>query len=119
MSEENLEIVRHAVARWGAGDDDGLLDFLISISAPDIELYSRFGGLSGEPYRGHDGLRAWPVDIEENFERLDPWLDETRAAGATACLPSVGSAFGPGRAASRWLSGRAGSSNSATDCCAA
>ena len=80
MSQENVELVRRAVARWRAGDDDGLLDFLISISTPDVELYSRFGGLSGEPYRGHDGLRAWLADIQENFERLDPWLDETRMA---------------------------------------
>ena len=85
--------MRQAVARWGAGDDDGLLDFLISISAPDIELYSRFGGFGGEPYRGHDGLRAWLADIEENFERLDPWLDETRAAGDDRVLALGGISF--------------------------
>lgn len=78
MSQANVEIVREGYARW-RGDYDDLLDFLISNSAPDIEIYSRFGGFSGEPYRGHDGLRAWLVDIQENFERFDPWLDEARA----------------------------------------
>ena len=81
MSHENVEVVRRVVARWGADDYDVLLDFLISIAAPDIELYSRFGGLSGEPYRGHDGVRAWVADIRENFERFGPWLDEARAVG--------------------------------------
>jgi ketosteroid isomerase-like protein len=81
MSQENVELVRQTVARWRADDYDVLLDFLISISAPDVELYSRFGGLSGEPYRGHDGVRAWVADIRENFERFGPWLDEARAVG--------------------------------------
>ena len=87
--------------------------------APDIELYSRFGGFTGEPYRGHDGLRAWLADIQEHFERFDPWLDEARATGDDWQLPSAGSAFGRGRAASIWLSRWAGSTSSATDCCAA
>jgi ketosteroid isomerase-like protein len=81
MSQENVELVRQTVARWRADDYDVLLDFLIGISAPDIELHSRFGGLSGEPYRGHDGVRAWVADIRENFERFGPWVDEARAVG--------------------------------------
>ena len=43
MSQENVELVREGVARWRAGDYDALFEFLISSSAPDIELYSRFG----------------------------------------------------------------------------
>ncbi|MET0511014.1 MAG: nuclear transport factor 2 family protein [Thermoleophilaceae bacterium] len=93
MSHENVEIVRQGVARWRAGDDDVLLDFLISNSAPDIELYSRFGGFSGEPYRGHDGVRAWVADIRENFERFDPWLDEARAVGDDRVLAFGGIRF--------------------------
>ena len=93
MSQENVEIVRQGVARWRAGDDDVLLDFLISNSAPDIELYSRFGGFSGEPYRGHDGVRAWVADIRENFERFDPWLDEARAVGDDRVLAFGGIRF--------------------------
>ena len=93
MSQENVEIVRQGVARWRAGDDDVLLDFLITNSAPDIELYSRFGGFSGEPYRGHDGVRAWVADIRENFERFDPWLDEARAVGHDRVLAFGGIRF--------------------------
>ena len=46
MSQENVELVRQAVARWGADDYAVLLEFIVSSSAPDIELYSRFGGFS-------------------------------------------------------------------------
>jgi ketosteroid isomerase-like protein len=93
MSQENVEIVRQGIGRWRDGDDDILLDFLISNSAPDIELYSRFGGFSGEPYRGHDGVRAWVADIRENFERFDPWLDEARAVGDDRVLAFGGIRF--------------------------
>jgi ketosteroid isomerase-like protein len=92
MSQANVEIVRQGYARW-RGDYDGLLYFLISNSAPDIEVYSRFGGFSGEPYRGHDGLRAWLVDIHENFERFEPWLDEARAAGDDRVVALGGISF--------------------------
>jgi ketosteroid isomerase-like protein len=93
MSQENVEIVRQGVARWRVGDDDVLLDFLITNSTPDIELYSRFGGFSGEPYRGHDGVRAWVADIRENFERFDPWLDEARPVGDDRVLAFGGIRF--------------------------
>jgi hypothetical protein len=65
-------------ARWQAADYDRLLDFFLTNAAPDIELYSRFGGFSGEPYRGSDGVRAWLADIQENFERFTPWEAEVR-----------------------------------------
>jgi ketosteroid isomerase-like protein len=93
MSQENVELVRQGTARWRAGDYDALLEFLISSSAPEIELYSRFGGFSGEPYRGHDGVRAWVADIQENFERFEPWLDEARAVGDDRVVASGGIRF--------------------------
>ena len=93
MSQENVELLRQGYARWQGGDYDALLEFLISSSAPDIELHSRFGGFSGEPYRGHDGVRAWVAEIEENFERFDPWLDEARAVGDDRVVASGGIRF--------------------------
>lgn len=80
MSSQNVALVREAYAIWQAGDYEALLDFFLTTAAPDVELYSRFGGLSGEPYRGHDGLRTWLAEIQETFERFEPWLDEARAA---------------------------------------
>jgi ketosteroid isomerase-like protein len=77
MSQENVELVRRGFARWNEGD----YDFFFSSSTPDVELLSRFGSLTGEPYRGHEGVRAWLADIQHAFERFDLWLDEVRDLG--------------------------------------
>ena len=92
-SEANAELVREGFARWQAGDYDSLLDFFLTNTAADIELHSRFGGFTGEPYRGHDGVRAWLADIQENFERFAPWLDETVAAGDDQVVATGGISF--------------------------
>jgi ketosteroid isomerase-like protein len=92
-SEANAEFVREGFARWQAGDYDSLLDFFLTNTAADIELHSRFGGFTGEPYRGHDGVRAWLADIQENFERFAPWLDETVAAGDDQVVATGGISF--------------------------
>jgi ketosteroid isomerase-like protein len=93
MSQENVDLVRQGYARWRVGDYGLLLDFFITNAAPDVELYSRFGGFSGEPYRGHDGLRAWLAEIQENFERFEPWLDEARDAGDDRVVAIGGISF--------------------------
>ena len=81
MSQQNVDLVRDGYARWQTGDYDLLLDFFLANAAPDIELYSRLGDFMGAPYRGHDGLRAWLAEIQENFSHFAPWLDEARDAG--------------------------------------
>jgi ketosteroid isomerase-like protein len=69
--------VREYFTRWNEGD----YDFFFSSTAPDIELLSRFGSLTGEPYRGHEGVREWLADIHQSFERFDLWLDDVRDLG--------------------------------------
>jgi ketosteroid isomerase-like protein len=93
MAQANVELVREGYARWRAGGLDLALDFLLANATPDIELYSRFGGLSGTPYRGHDGLRAWLAEIQETFERFEPWLDEAREVGDGRVVASGGISF--------------------------
>ena len=77
MSHENVELVRQGFARWNEGD----YDFFLNLAAPDIELLSRFGSLTGEPYRGHEGVREWLADIRQSFERFELWLDDLRDLG--------------------------------------
>jgi hypothetical protein len=72
MSEELVALVREAFARWEQGDHDEVRDFFLANSTSDVELCSRLAGLSGETYKGHDGVRAWLDDIEANFERFTP-----------------------------------------------
>ncbi len=38
-------------------------------------------------------MRAWIADIHENFERLEPWLDEARAAGDDRVVAFGGISF--------------------------
>jgi ketosteroid isomerase-like protein len=93
MSQENVALVREGYAHFRAGDYDRLLDFLVTNAAPDVEIYSRFGGFSGEPYRGYEGLRAWLVEIQENFDRFEPWIDEARDAGEDRVIAFGGIRF--------------------------
>jgi ketosteroid isomerase-like protein len=93
VAQDNVELVREGYARWRAGDYGRLLDFFLAKAAPDIELYSRFGGLSGKPYREHDGLRAWLAEIQETFERFEPWLDEVRDVGDDRVVATGGIRF--------------------------
>ena len=93
MSQQNVELVREGYARWRAGDYDLLLDFLLANAAPDIELFSRFGGFSGAPYRGHDGVRAWLAEIQESFARFEPWLDDVRQVGDDRVVAFGGISF--------------------------
>jgi ketosteroid isomerase-like protein len=93
VAQDNVELVHEGYARWRAGDYDLLLDFLLANAAPDIEVYSRFGGFSGTPYRGHDGLRAWLAEIQETFERFAPWVDEAREVGDVRVVAIGGISF--------------------------
>jgi ketosteroid isomerase-like protein len=93
MPQQNLALVREGYDLWRAGDYDLLLDFLVANASPDVEVYSRFGGFSGKPYRGHDGLRAWLTEVQESFDRFEPWVDEVRDAGDDRVLVSGGIRF--------------------------
>ena len=93
VSQQDVELIREGYALWRAGDYERLLDFLLANATSDVEIYSRFGGFSGKPYRGHDGVRAWLAEVQENFDRFEPWVDEARDAGADRVLVSGGIRF--------------------------
>ena len=88
-----MAMVCEAFARWKAGDYESLRDFFLANSTHDVELCSRLAGVGGETYRGHDGVRAWLVDIQENFERFTPWQDEVREASADRVVATGGISF--------------------------
>jgi ketosteroid isomerase-like protein len=74
----NVERVRRAFERWNGGDHSAPLDEV----HPDAEVYTVIGGaFSGEPFRGHAGVREWLGGLDENFDRWQIDVGEIREVG--------------------------------------
>ena len=69
MSQENVEIVRRAFDAFNARD----VGELVSLSAEDCEWRPFRAQLEGIVYRGHEGVRQFLSDIDEDWEayRID------------------------------------------------
>jgi ketosteroid isomerase-like protein len=62
-------LVSEVWERWNSGDrrvDDETFH-------PEIEIHSV---LTGDVYRGHEGVHRWVAEIDEQFERWDLTIDE-------------------------------------------
>lgn len=70
MSQENLEVVRRAFATFNAR----AVDDLVGLSDPDSEWLPFRAQLEGMVYRGHEGIRQWVRDMDDDWEafRIDP-----------------------------------------------
>ena len=70
MSQDNVDIVRTAYGAFNARDIDGL----VRLSAEDCEWQPLRAQLEGIVYRGHQGVRQFVSDMDEDWEafRLDP-----------------------------------------------
>jgi len=70
MSQENVEIVRRAFDAFNARD----VDELVGLSAEDCEWRPFRAQLEGIVYRGHEGVRQFLSDIDEDWQafRIDP-----------------------------------------------
>ena len=70
MSKENLEIVRRAYDAFNARD----VDELLRLSAEDCQWVPLRAQLEGIVYRGHQGVRQFVDDMDEDWEgfRIDP-----------------------------------------------
>jgi ketosteroid isomerase-like protein len=72
----NARWVQEVFERWNGGDRSPPLERI----DPDVEISTVIGdAFQGEPFRGHEGVRAWLAGLDENFEtwRLSPeeWLE--------------------------------------------
>ena len=73
MSQEHVEIVRRGAARWRAGDHAPLARLSHQQLRSGHRAVFAVRRFQGEPDRGHNGLRAWLADIQENFEPTTDW----------------------------------------------
>jgi|SRR4051794_6165809 ketosteroid isomerase-like protein len=70
MSQANVDVVRAAYSAFNARD----VDELVSLSADDCEWQPLRAQLEGIVYRGHQGVRQFVSDMDEDWDafRLDP-----------------------------------------------
>lgn len=70
MSQKNVEVVRAAYGAFNARDVDGLL----RLASEDCEWQPLRAQLEGIVYRGHQGVRQFVSDMDEDWEafRIDP-----------------------------------------------
>jgi ketosteroid isomerase-like protein len=74
VASEQLEALRAVFERWNAGDRTIDMDTV----DPRIELHTPMATTRGGPYRGHDGVRQWLADIDDQFEVWELQVDEWR-----------------------------------------
>ncbi len=70
MSQENVEVVRRSFEAFNARD----IDELVTLFAEDCELLPFRAQLEGNVYRGHEGLRRFAREGDEDWKayRIDP-----------------------------------------------
>jgi len=70
MSQQNVAVVRRAFEAFNARDVDGL----VNMAAEDSEWLPFRAQLEGIVYRGHEGIRQFVSDMDEDWEafRIDP-----------------------------------------------
>jgi ketosteroid isomerase-like protein len=70
MSQENVEIVRRVFAAFNARD----VEELVRLFDPECEFQPFRAQLEGQIYRGHEGMRRFASDMEEDWDTylIDP-----------------------------------------------
>ena len=69
MSQENVELVRRAIAAFNARE----VEVLVSLCDPECDFLPFRAQLEGLRYRGHEGMRQFMHDIDEDWDtyRID------------------------------------------------
>jgi ketosteroid isomerase-like protein len=91
MSQENVEIVR-GIAR---ALNDGDVDYVIAHTTEDVVIVAARSAVVG-PFVGHDGVRKFFADNQQNFEVFQIHSDDVRGIGSDQIL-SIGSVHVRGR----------------------
>jgi uncharacterized protein len=78
----NLDVVRAGFAAYNAGD----VECLLAVCDPDVELVPLPSLLTGEPYRGHQGVRDYLGAISDDWSQRAVELDRLVEVGDEVVL---------------------------------
>lgn len=77
MAAVDEETVRRGIDAYNAGDVDTLLE----LSDPEVTMVPVRALLEGGEYRGHDGVRRFLADMDEDWESRRIEVDEIEQLG--------------------------------------
>ena len=87
MSEENVEIVKRAIAAYSSRDHEGMWE----LSHPEIELdWSASLGLEARVYEGRERVLGFYEHYFEIFEEIDIQPDRFIESGDWVVVPNTG-----------------------------
>jgi ketosteroid isomerase-like protein len=75
--ESEEEMARQGVDAFNRGN----VDELIERADPELRLVPLSSLLEGGEYRGHDGIRRYIADMDEDWQRREIVIDEVTDAG--------------------------------------
>jgi len=102
MSQENVEVVRRFVEAFNARD----VDLLVSLSAEDSEWRPFRAQLEGIVYEGHEGVRQFLSDMDEDWETFR--IDALEFHDRDECVAVIGRVKARGRGSSVEIESTAG-----------
>jgi ketosteroid isomerase-like protein len=74
VSAADIEIVQRGIEAYNRGDVEAVL----SVTAPDVVLVPVRALLEGGEYKGHDGVRRFMQDMDEDWAEREVEVDEIR-----------------------------------------
>jgi ketosteroid isomerase-like protein len=92
MSAEDVETITRGIEAYNAGDVDGMIE----MCDPEIRLVPIRKLLEGGEYIGHQGLRRFVADMDEDWSERGIDIAEVREAGDRLLV--LGDFYGTGRA---------------------
>ena len=92
MASDAVENVRSGIDAYNRGDAEALVE----LSDPDVTMVPIRALLEGTEYRGHEGVRRFLADMDEDWTEREVIADEMREVGGRVLV--LGSFRAVGRA---------------------
>jgi ketosteroid isomerase-like protein len=77
VSANDVKTIREGIAALNRGD----LEDMLATLDPEVELVPLRGALDGSVYHGHQGMRSWLQDMNEDWKEFELTVDEVRELG--------------------------------------